>query len=252
MLSTRTYQRWQLLILAATGLFLIEKIWSKSLFWYINERFWLLVLVAGIGLLVLAQVGYTQLRATKASHQHSHDAHDHDHDHPQSWHGMLWLALPVLLGILIPAKPLGSSAISNRGINVNAPLTSQDRNSVARIQIAPADRTVLDWVRAFNYSQDPQEFVGQPVDILGFVYHDSRLSDNTFLLGRFSLSCCVADALAIGVVVQNAQAQDLKDNIWLHIQGTMQVTEINGTPTPLVIPTTMQEVPEPDQPYLYY
>jgi uncharacterized repeat protein (TIGR03943 family) len=163
---------------------------------------------------------------------------------------LLVVALPVLLGVLIPAKPLGSSAIANRGVNITAPLTAGAAQP-AKLDLAPTDRNILDWIRAFNYASDPKSFAGQPADVIGFVYHDSRLAGEQFLAGRFTVNCCVADAMAIGVIVQWPDSKGLADNGWVRVRGSVQASEIDGRPIPLIIAESVEPVPPPEQPYLY-
>jgi uncharacterized repeat protein (TIGR03943 family) len=273
-LSQRRQRAFQALILAALGLFLLQKIWSGTLYWYINQRFAILTLLAGIGFLVLARIvspalwarprrgeaarpqGQPEPQAQPHPH-HSHDhepGHDHGHDHGSlSGWALLAVALPVLLGVLIPARPLGSSALANKGLNAAAPLTAGVSNGAqpARLDLAPEERTVLDWVRAFNYEADPAVFAGQPADVIGFVFHDSRLGPEQFFAGRFAVSCCVADAAGIAVIVEWPEAARLTDNSWVRVQGPVAVGQLNGRPVPLIVAEAVEAVPAPDQPYLY-
>lgn len=253
-MSLRTQRSLQALILAALGIFLLQKILSGTLFWYINQRFMLLVLAAGVGLLILAQMVFQSLRHKPgAPEPDDHAAHDHPPGHAQGtlpvW-GLVVVALPVLLGVLIPARPLGTSAIANKGVNTNAPIAAGSGATVT-LAIAPENRTVLDWVRVFNYESDPTVFDGQPVDVVGFVYHDPRLPEGQFLVGRFALNCCVADATAIGMAVVWPDEDTLADNSWVRVRGAVWAASLNGKPLPSINAASIEQVAEPEQPYLY-
>lgn len=254
-MSNRTYRSLQILILAALGAFLLYKIWSGTLYWYINQRFAFLTLLASLGLLAMAQVSFTALRQKReADHDHEHDPHDHEHDHPAGrlpvW-PLVIVALPILIGLIIPAKPLGATAVANRGVNTSAPLVASGSTRATTLDMAPEERNVLDWVRAFNYSSDPQTFVGQPADVIGFVYHDRRLTGTQFLTGRFAVSCCVADAMAIGVVTEWRDSTALADNSWVRVRGTIKVAQVEGKPIPLIIAKSVEPTPTPELPYLF-
>ena len=127
-LTHRTHRSLQALVLAGLGLFLLHKIWSGTLYWYISQRFvWLVVLAAAV-LLALAALVLPRPRAT-AGHAPDHE-HDHAHDHRHNgvgaaplW-GLLLVAVPLALGLLIPVRPLDTAAIANKGINTTAPLTA--------------------------------------------------------------------------------------------------------------------------------
>ena len=255
----RTQRALQALILAGLGLFLLHKLWSGTLYWYINERFFALVLAAAIGFLILARTVLPPWRAAPAAvhpgqapHLHGGDQrpHDHAHDHAApAWR--LWVvALPLLLGLLIPARPLGSSALANKGLNAGAPLAAAS-GAGAEVSLAPADRSVLDGVRAFNYAADPAVYTGQPADVIGFVYHDSALGAGEFMVSRFTVTCCAADATGIGLRVQWPEAALLEGNAWVRVRGPVQPGIYAGRPIPVIAAESVEGVTPPQQPYLY-
>ena len=255
-LSRRTQRSLQALVLAGLGLFLLQKIWTGTLYWYINQRFLLLILAAAVGLLALARLVLPgpRAKATDAeAHEHDHHAHDgHDHDEGKGaplW-GILILAVPLALGLLVPARPLGSAAIANKGINTTAPLTAGSSAPV-QLELASTDRNVLDWVRAFNYATDPATYAGEAADVTGFVYHAQGLPEGQFLVSRFAVTCCAADATAVGLLVQWPQAAALDNNSWVRVRGAMAVGSYAGRATPLINADSLEGVAEPAQPYLY-
>lgn len=252
-MSLRTQRSLQTLILAALGAFLLQKIFSGTLYWYINQRFMFLVAGAGVGLLVLAQSVWRARPARSETHEHdpAEPHHHHDHAHASLSGGVLLItALPVLLGVLIPARPLGAEAVANKGLNTGAPLTAASGSAV-KLDLAPESRSVLDWVRAYNYEANPAVYDGQPADVIGFVYHDARLPAGQFFVGRFTLNCCVADASAIAMAVAWPAEQDLPDNSWVRVRGPVQAAALNGQPIPLIQAASVESVSEPEQPYLY-
>ena len=76
-MNPKTYRTLQILILAALGVFLAQKLISGSLYYYINERFFGLVWFGVAGFLIL---GVILFRARGEAHEHDHD-HEHDHEH---------------------------------------------------------------------------------------------------------------------------------------------------------------------------
>jgi uncharacterized repeat protein (TIGR03943 family) len=254
-MSLRTQRSLQALVLAGLGLFLLHKIWSGTLYWYINERFLVLVLLAAIGFLALARIVLPG-RMAPQGHDHEHEPagpeHDHGAEHGSAaagW-GLLLLATPLILGLVLPARPLGSSAIANRGINTSAPLTAGNAAPV-QLELASTERNVLDWVRAFNYAENPAEYAGQAADVVGFVYHDDRLAEGQFLVSRFAVTCCSADATAIGLLVSWPGAEALETNTWVRVRGPVAVGTFAGRPIPLVAAEALEGVDAPAQPYLY-
>ncbi|GAB4581571.1 MAG: hypothetical protein Fur0022_43200 [Anaerolineales bacterium] len=248
-MKTKTYRTLQIIILGALGVYLMQKLLSGTLYYYINERFFGLVWFGVAGFLGLAVILF---RARGEAHEQDHDPeHDHDHMGKGAQWALFLVALPVLLGVLVPASPLGASAIGNRGISGNAPLTFNASGSLFQLEVPPNDRTILDWVRMFNFEQDLSKLTDQPADVVGFVYHDPRLEEGQFMVGRFTLSCCVADAFAIGMIVAWSEAADLPDNQWVRVKGRVDALTLDGQMLPLIHAETVQEVEEPAQPYLF-
>lgn len=228
-------------ILFGLGAYLLVKIFSGTLYYYINQRFLWLVAVGAVVFIVLAIVSIPKREAA-----HEHD-HVHEHDHAPNWR-LLVVALPLALGFLVPARPLDSSALESRGLTTNALL-----GSAQGVQLeAPSDeRSVLDWIRAFNFATDPSIYEGERADVIGFVYHDERLEADQFLVSRFAVSCCVADAFAIGMIVEASTAADWAGNTWVHVTGSIGVGSLDGDALPLITAESIKEVPVPPQPYLF-
>jgi putative membrane protein len=234
-------------LLLGLGVYFIYIIASGNLSNYINERFgWLSYLAAVLFLVLGVFSGLQTLRV----HQHHHGEHDHDHDHHHdhehgslSWSTIAIVALPLVLGTLIPSRPLGAEAVDG-GISTSAASTS-----ITTFSRNPLERNVLDWLRVFSATEDYTELNGQPADVIGFVYTEPTFGADQFMVARFTVSCCVADASAIGVPVQWAEA--LPQGEWVRVQGTMQVGEFRGDTLPILHAASVEIVEQPEHPYLY-
>ncbi|MEX2143640.1 MAG: TIGR03943 family protein [Anaerolineales bacterium] len=252
-MKAQTYRLIQSAILMGLGAYLLVKIFSGTLYYYINQRFLWLVALGAMVFLVLAFVAWRRLRTMQQNHQHAHHIHEYDHGHgsgASQWN-LIFLAVPLLLGFLVPAKPLDSSALELRGLTTNALLGARAQTSGVQLEAPSDQRTVLDWIRAFNFASDPSIYEGETADLIGFVYHDPRLLENQFLVGRFAVSCCVADAFAIGMIVENLDAASWAGNSWVHVVGKVQVGDLDGQPIPLIVAASIKEIAIPPQPYLF-
>src|SRR5690606_7440343 len=131
-------QAWlKVALLIGLGAYFAYNIVSGNLTNYINMRFAWLSYVAAALFFVLGAFGVYQLFTQK--HQH-----DHDHDHSLSWGMLAIIAVPLLLGTLIPSKPLGAEAIDG---NVSMNVVSVSEQGFTG---DPLQWNVLDWLRAFN------------------------------------------------------------------------------------------------------
>ena len=110
----------------------------------------------------------------------------------------------------------------------------------------------MDWLADFQRTPDPAYFNGQEVEVIGFVYRDERFTPDSFMVGRFIVSCCVADAAPIGLIVIWNEALSLTDNTWVEVYGRFEAQEFNGRLMPVLIAETVTVTTAPAQPYLYY
>ncbi len=231
-------------LLIGLGLYFASIIATGSLTNYINMRFAWLAYVAAVFFLLLGVAGAHRLIRAGADHHHEHGTPEH---HPRgtiSWAALAVVAIPLLLGTLIPSRPLGAAAVEG---DVSANTLGGD--SSAAIALPPEQRTVLDWIRAFRASDDPASFSGQPVDIIGFVYRSDDYPDGMFLVARFVISHCVADATAIGLLV--AWSEDLPPDTWVRVRGQLAAGAFQGETHPLIQPASVDVVRQPEHPYLY-
>ncbi len=252
-MSLRLYRHLQGLVMILLGAFLLEKVISGKLDWYIHQRFMPLTILAIIALLIIGIAVLFQARRTTADkHDHDHaEQHEHDHDHAPSPWALIIVVIPLIVGILIPAKPLSADAMSSgKGVSGSAPVISNSSTAVKFDQAAD-ERNILDWTRLFNSDDDPGAYLGQSANVIGFVYHDPRLKEGQFLVSRFALVCCTADAFALGMVVDWPQSSTLPNDQWIKVKGPVQTTDLNNQKMPLIQATSVEAVQQPDQPYLF-
>jgi putative membrane protein len=238
----------QALILALLGFFLLERIWSGKILLYINQRYVPLIFLAGVGLIILAQAVFQERR--KAGE--SGTGEETGGEPTYFWKSnLVWVLIPLVVGIMVPARSLGTSSLAARGIEITSPFLLQGSSGSETLARPAAQRTVLDWIRAFHASTDPNGLNGNPVDVIGFVYHDPRLQANQFLIGRYTIACCIADATAIGIWVNWDAAASLTNNQWVRIQGKMTSGQLDGQAVPVILADAVDPISEPDQPYLF-
>ncbi|MBI5668287.1 MAG: TIGR03943 family protein [Chloroflexi bacterium] len=234
-------QAWlKTLILFALGAYFAYNIVSGNLTNYINQRFAWLSYVAVVLFLVLGLASVWELLRNRGK-----AACSCDHEHI-TWRALAVVAIPLVLGTLIPSRPLGSAAVdgnisTNAAINANFTAFNSD----------PLKWNVLDWLRAFNSAEDVTTFNGKQADVIGFVYREATFPDDSFMVARFTVSCCVADASAIGLPVIWNAADDFPQDTWVRVQGAFEVGEFRGDTVPVLRATSVETVAQPEHPYLY-
>jgi uncharacterized repeat protein (TIGR03943 family) len=230
------------------------KVINNQLLWYINQRFVILAQIGIVFLAILAQRLFAEVQhdreRQKAEDQEHEHHHGHDHDHAPAAANLWIMLIPLLIGLLIPARPLDSSAVSAKGITTSSALVSSQSSSQL-FETESEQRNVLDWVKIFYFEKDLNPFIGQQASVVGFVYRDESLPQGQFLVSRFILSCCAADGYAVGMIVDSPQSDSLEKDTWIKVSGPVDVVSFNGSPSPLIHAETIEVVPQPDQPYLY-
>lgn len=242
----RTYRKLQALLMGALGFFLLERFWSGQLMIYINRRYQWLIVITAFGLFALALITFNHLPPVWKEDEGllSHEIA------PQSakWR-LILLFFPLLLGVLIPARPLGASVAEQRGVSQSLPLAAGGSAPVS-LELEPHNRSILQWLWAFEVLDDPDSLSGQQASIQGFTFTNPDLPDDYFMVGRFIVSCCVADAVVVAIAVQPPADGEVPAG-WVHVQGQVEISDINGKDTLMINATQINPIDEPDQPYLY-
>ena len=257
------------LLLLGLGIFLFTRITSGTLNYYISQRFDWLTVAAVLGLIVVG-LSYRYLlqeaedsdaasddlaadRSGEAGSMAAGDSrqHSHEHSHALGWSGLVLISLPIVLGLLVPPRPLGVAALQNREISAGGLDSVLPAAAGSTLVKESSERTILDWVLAFHQGERPAET--DTADVVGFVYLDDASEEAAFTITRFVVGCCAADAMAVGLPVSLTAGlpseEALEDGQWVRVVG--QFAASTGNDIPLLVAEQLEAVPEPNQPYLY-
>ena len=86
---------------------------------------------------------------------------------------------------------------------------------------------------------------------MGFVFRDERFADDQFMVTRFVVSCCVADANVAGMVVQSPATPDLVTDQWVRVRGVLAPGQLGERTLPVISASSITPATPPQQPYLY-
>ena len=204
---------------------------------YLGPRTQWVVPVGAVGL-TLAAAGY--LRATR--HEPSARAR------PLELLGLVALIVPILAAATLAHAQLGSLAASNklssRGIDPSAlaRLASRDAHDIGFLQLNAAGRDS-------GLSRELGLSEGSPVRLLGFVSSEPS-GGAPYELSRFYITCCVADAVPVGVHVLKGAAGhvQVRRNDWLDVTGILN----RGDREWVVHAVRVRHVDAPSDPYLSF
>ena len=171
----------------------------------------------------------------------------------------------------------GSNITSNSNLNnVSTNNTNQDNNSNNGLTFdlyggktetngqGTSDKKELDIKdnvinvnsKNFVFSLDeildnPDKYVGQEIEITGFVYKDKTLKENEFIVGRFIMVCCAADLQIAGLGCEGTNLEAYPNDTWIKIKGKIKNDTSDGTADPVIVVEHMEKDLNPDTSYVY-
>lgn len=206
-------------LVAVTGVVAVRLSVTGAYLSYLKEGMRWPLFAAGVVLTVLG--GITILRSLRAPDRHDdedavvgHEGHGHGPGGPR----VGWLLVVPLLAILLVAPaPLGAYAAARDESRV-AEVDTSSFGALPPPTDGALDLTLTHFVQRAYYDED-STMAGVPVRLSGFVVADASVPDG-YLLTRFTLSCCAADAFPIQVEVHGVEGPIPPNDTWLEVTGT--------------------------------
>jgi putative membrane protein len=93
-------------------------------------------------------------------------------------------------------------------------------------------------------------FKGKTIELTGFVYRDEDMSEKQFVIGRFAVQCCSADASPYGLLVQYDKANLYPTDQWIKLTGTIGTTVYNGVDLMIITARKIQKIDTPKELYV--
>lgn len=100
-------------------------------------------------------------------------------------------------------------------------------------------------------NNSPNHYIGKKIKIRGFVYKEEGFNANQFVISRFMITHCLADASILGFLTEMDEAFKLSEDTWVEIEGILDTTTYDGVQIPLIKTTNWQVIDEPSEPYVY-
>jgi hypothetical protein len=125
---------------------------------------------------------------------------------------------------------------------------------VSLIPASPRGREESKAVSILDLHWGPALYRGHRVKLVGRLYRNERLEDfgpNVVLVYRFVITCCVADALPVTVLVDCANLPQQADADWVGVDRFFAIREHAGPGMLFSEDATATTSPEPERPYLY-
>jgi uncharacterized repeat protein (TIGR03943 family) len=228
------------LLLGLAGL--IAKLqWTGQMALYLSPAFDPLNLIAAF---VLAGMGgfelWTAARRAAGAREHQSPT-----DATLSY---LMFLLPIGLGLSIAPRALDSAALGGQDVTS---LVVAFSPTPASGPVGPPLHPIQDVADLFKYLREAGESgVGQPVHLVGIVARSANQPADQFVLLRYSIVHCVADAQPLGLLVHLPPGQSATSDAWVEIDGALSSSPQGGSSLITVVATRVTPTNEPPYPYL--
>jgi uncharacterized repeat protein (TIGR03943 family) len=144
------------------------------------------------------------------------------------------------------ASGLNSFALQKRSLGLLSATDAPDSASDAGSAAAGSGRTI-----SLGYlAQHLHRLLGNRVVLDGRVFRDTTLPPGRFVIYRFVVVCCAADAMPIQVVVQSPRGSNFHDDDWVRVAGTFRSEERDGKVFYFIDADQVDAIATPQEPYL--
>ncbi|MFC0522835.1 TIGR03943 family putative permease subunit [Pontibacillus salicampi] len=272
-------------ILTGFSLLLFKLVVSGQILNFVSPKMLPYFYFALVSLIVLCYVQFS--RGTEED-QDIHCDCNHEHSYSKSYIKSLLLysvfVLPVLTGFLFADHTLGSSIAAkksvafssqsnetNNAMNVDKEkgITEENASPEAASGIITPKEMYPKRFKEMKESQtinltdenyissiyilgdNPSLFLDKQISMIGFVYRDTVLDEERLLIGRFGVSCCVADAGINGLMVEGQNIHQFETDTWVKLSGVLTETQFKEWTLPLVSITSVERIEQPEQAYVY-
>lgn len=240
------------IILAGYGIFILSLFVRHIMTWYINPGYVAPTTLAGAVLIGLAATRLIKgPSAACADEDRCNGECSSGESSPRVW-GYAALALPLLLALVFPPRGLASFSAAQRGPQIVG-MSAIHGSTIKRVSLSVDTRsfTMMDWVGALSADPNPKDYLGKPVSVTGMVLHDpGSVPSGDVMVLRYLVTCCIADARPVGLIVRDTSHGALKDNQWVTVTGTMAQDSTGGQKVAVVAPKQITVV-KSGNPYIY-
>jgi uncharacterized repeat protein (TIGR03943 family) len=234
-----------ILAVTAWGILLLKYAIDGTLYILIHPSYYLLVTVTGGCLLLIGIFQAWRLARGKLARS----TELHSSLLPQGVTTMLLLGTAIA-GLIITPKLFTSQAAIQRGVSTEAVTVTRGKAQSFRATVKPEAKTLVDWVRTINNYPEPDAYLGQKVNINGFVFYPKDLPNQYLMLSRFVITCCAADAYPVALPVKFiGTRQTYPQDGWFQVKGKAIVETLAGSRQLVIEASEMKAIAPPKNPY---
>ena len=168
----------------------------------------------------------------------------------------LILLLPILMLILSGDAKLSINLSEGRRLNYSYKENTKEekkeqqqeevveeiKEEINTIDIEMKDSVYNDLTIYLTFDPNAKKYENKTIHIKGYTLTDADyIPSGYFMIGKYSISCCAADAQYVGLYVK--KNEDIKNNVWYDIVGVLKIIkDSDGNDTLAIIPSKITEI----------
>ena len=172
---------------------------------------------------------------------------------------LIYFLIPILLVLIIPHKPITAGSLAFNGDILSFQKQKDENTSNFKSGrflelengfIVMNDNTFGRWLPELYLNLD--SWIDKKIKIEGAVWKNPEvLTENEFAIGRMLMVCCAADMQPAGIIAQWSKSDELKEDDWIRVTGTISKTEYEGNFEPLILVSEVETIQRPSLEYVY-
>lgn len=286
-------QRFASLLAVVLGVLTVRITVSGDYLNYVRRGMMVWLLLSGAVLIVLGIFGWLAARSNPDDHAESCSAGGHSHALSRA--AWLLVAPIIIVGLTqptplgsfaaerqsakaprqstdvaglaqkatdqgVPATPpaeepsIAPSPTPAEPIPADAPATVAGKEVPRPLPGELAEMNLLDFLE-ITYYDESESLAGVPVRLVGFTVPAAGDRKGEFLLSRFMINCCAADATLMQAGVKEVKGQLPAKDAWVSVTGrwyphSESQMSPDGFPVPELVADKVEVIPAPEDPYL--
>lgn len=175
----------------------------------------------------------------------------------------LILILPVVMLIFAGDGRLSTNLAANRSSNIKVEKKTtktttstkkedkkinEEELDFTNVDFDVVDEDYLDLANYLTYNSKAEAYIGKTIRVRGFTIGDnSYLPNGLYGLGKYGVSCCVADAGFMGFII-NANGHKIKGSTWYEVEGYIErAKDLSGHDIFPITVVNIKEIDEKDE-----
>ncbi len=220
--------------------------------WYINPAYVWCTTLAGAVLCGMGAVGLAR-RSAPACACCGTDCDCNSGESAPRLGTYVLLALPLFLALIFPPRGLAAFSANERGPQIAGISAVHGIGTLRRVSLSVDTRSfsMQDWVGALSADPNPRDYKGKSVQVSGMILHaPASVPAGYVMVMRYLITCCIADARPVGVIVKDTSHGALRDSQWVTVTGAMGSANEAGQLVTVVNPTKIMPI-KSGNPYIY-